>query len=269
MSLHLKYLTKTALYGLTPGGFGIARTLHRHKRAEFDLARQRHPVRALHNASRGWKEVGKQRQYASYDEYTTHQKQKFDEIIQMYGGFPGRVIARWRSRFYRRFRHLTSLLPADAVILCLGARQGTEVEVLRDIGFKNAYGIDLNPGPANPYVRSGDFMHLAETDHSIDLIYTNSLDHAFNLDQFLSEQVRVLKPNGYLLLDLPRYSGTRRPGAFEAIGWDSETDVINQIKPHFQSIERTQVEQKWHWVLLKNPSPVQSELGSNSFQIGF
>ena len=39
-------------------------------------------------------------------------------------------------------------------------------EVLRQLGFRNAYGIDLNPGPENELVRVGDFNRLEETDGS-------------------------------------------------------------------------------------------------------
>jgi len=133
------------------------------------------------------------------------------------------------------------------------SRQGTEVEVLRDLGFKNAYGIDLNPGSDNPYVRKGDFMHLEERDNSIDCIYSNSIDHAFELNSFITEQVRVLKPGGYALYDLPRYSGSRNPGAFEAIGWDSEQDIIKQLGNRYNQKLHTHRERKWQWVLFRGP----------------
>ena len=76
--------------------------------------------------------------------------------------------------------------------MCCGARQGTEVEVLRDLGFRSAYGIDLNSGPENPYVVPGDFMKLDAEDGSLDLIYSNCLDHAFDLPALAAEHARAI-----------------------------------------------------------------------------
>ena len=44
-------------------------------------------------------------------------------------------------------------------MLCLGARLGTEVRALHNLGYF-AIGIDLNPGVDNPYVLMGDFHKL-------------------------------------------------------------------------------------------------------------
>lgn len=255
MPLHVTYWLKTALYGAVPGGFGYMRQLRAERRRDFDLVRDRHPVREKHNSQSGWQPdmTITRRTYRDYQEYVTHQQQKYHEILHMYGGFSNRTIVEWRQRFYRRFRHVTTLLPCDARILCLGARQGTEVEVWRDLGFRNAYGIDLNPGPNNLYVHPGDFMHLTEADASIDCLYTNSVDHVFDLELFMTEQVRVLKPTGYALYDLPRYSGSRSPGAFEAIGWQSEADIINCLATHYQQLVMTATERKWQWVLFQGP----------------
>jgi hypothetical protein len=131
--------------------------------------------------------------------------------------------------------------------------EGTEVEVLRDLGFKNAYGLDLNPGPHNPFVQQGDFMHLKEADHSIDCLYTNSVDHAFELEAFVKEHVRVLTPTGLALYDLPRYSGSRQPGAFEAIGWNSEEDIISILARFYRQQLQDHHEKKWRWVLFEGP----------------
>ncbi len=256
MAIHGKYLLKNTLYTVMPGGFGYYRQLRKLHNPNYNHERDKHPVRVRHNRLSGWSQVKApifRRDYANYEEYTVHQAQKFSEILLMYGGFPHLAIVSWRRRFFARFKHLLPLLPKDAVILCLGARQGTEVEVLRDLGFKNAYGIDLNPGPDNPFVVLGDFMHLAEADQSIDCIYTNCVDHAFDLVPFLAEQRRVLKPTGLAIYDLPRYSGTRSPGAFEAIGWSSEKDIMSYLQRSFQKVILSRLEKKWHWILLQTP----------------
>jgi SAM-dependent methyltransferase len=250
--LPIKYLVKTALYGAVPGGFSYQRQLRALANPNYNIEQDKHPVRLKHNGQTGWKNDSssiKHRAYSSYDEYKLHQKQKYEEILQLQGGFNNRTVVIWRHRFYKRFHHLDNLLNYDAVILCLGARQGTEVEVLRDLGFSNAYGIDLNPGPNNPYVQPGDFMHLDEENESVDMIYTNSIDHAFELSPFLAENLRVLKSGGLALYDLPRYSGSRNPGAFEAVGWSSEGQIMQLIRQRFERQLLSQVEPKWQWAL--------------------
>ena len=205
------------LYRWTPGGFGHYRKLRRYADPGYDHERDKHPVRAKHFGAEGLTPPDEDgfvhREYGSYDEYLEHQRQKLDEILHIGRGFSNAAVAETRSRFYRRFRHLVRLVPRDAVILCLGARQGTEVEVLRELGFRNAYGIDLNPGPENDLVRPGDFNRLDEPDDSVDVVYSNSLDHAPDLDAFFSEHARVLRPQGSRSTTRTRTTapGSRRP----------------------------------------------------------
>ena len=144
------------------------------------------------------------------------------------------------------------------MILCAGARQGTEVEVLHDLGYKNAYGIDLNPGPENPFVRHGDFMRLENADSSVDMIYSNCVDHAFDLQAFFKEHSRVLKPDGYVLYDI----GIQKSAAFEAVDWDSEEIVFTLMLRYFQSVLMVHTETHWKWVLLRGkrgPEPVAED----------
>jgi SAM-dependent methyltransferase len=253
---HLRFWTKTALHLLVPGGWGYPRKLRRYSDSAYELERDLHPVRRkLRTASR-WSSAEaaegiKRRGYDSYDEYIVHQRQKLDEILKTSGGFPNAVVARWRIRFYSRFRHLLGLLPTDALIVCAGARQGTEVEVLHDLGFRCAYGIDLNPGPENPYVRAGDFHELENADASVDLVYSNSLDHAFDLKRFFAEHARVLKPGGYVLYDVSRSPAAH--AVFEAIVWESEDDVLEAMACHFGPVIRLERRRGWTWVLRRAP----------------
>ena len=191
----------------------------------------------------------KRRDYENYEEYVTHQKQKLDEMLKMKGGFSNRDVLNFRLKFYRRFKHLRKLLPRNAAILCAGARQGTEVEVLRDLGFKNSYGIDLNPGPNNPLVKPGDFMHLDNPDASLDMLYTNCVDHAFDLDGFFKEHARALKPDGYVIYDIG-VNLEEGGGPFEAIAWKRTEDVFAMLLKHFNEIVRVEREPMWMWVLM-------------------
>jgi SAM-dependent methyltransferase len=245
------------LYRWTPGGFGYYRMLRRRADPGYVHERDRHPVRARHHDAEGLlppDEAGfVRRDYDSYEEYVEHQRQKLDEILQLGHGFSNTAVTEARSRFYRRFRHLVRLLPRDAVVVCLGARQGTEVEVLRELGFRNAYGIDLNPGPDNALVRVGDFNRLQEADASIDLVYSNSLDHALDLDAFFSEHARVLRPAGFALYDVHRDYRPGEPAPFEASLWLRREDVLVRALGHFRRLQRLQAEPDWTWMLLQEP----------------
>ena len=211
----------------------------------------KHEVRFKHYRGHGWNDINNDkfnyRNYLNYDEYLTHQFQKFDEMIKSKGGFSNRQILSYRLKFYRRFRYLKRFLSKKSKIICAGARQGTEVQVLRDLGYFNSIGIDLNPGPNNKLVNIGDFMKIGEPDSSIDMIYCNSIDHAFDLKCFLSEHSRVIKPEGFVLYDITIKSG----GAFEAVDWQSSESLIGLILKYFKKIVQMDTEGDWQWVLLK------------------
>jgi SAM-dependent methyltransferase len=245
------------LYRWTPGGFGYYRTLRPHADPGYVHERDKHPVRAKHHDAEGLlppdAEGFVHREYDSYDEYVDHQRQKLEEILRLGHGFTNASVTEARSRFYRRFRHLIKLVPRDAVVLCLGARQGTEVEVLRELGFRNAYGIDLNPGPENELVRVGDFNRLEEADGSVDLVYSNCLDHALDLDAFFAEHARVLAPDGFALYDVHQEYTPGEPAPFEASLWLRREDVLVRALVRFAHLQRLQAEPDWTWMLLQGP----------------
>lgn len=252
---HPKFLVKSLLHRLTPGGFGYYRKLRRKKDPGYVHERDKHPVRHKHHGGGGWKEERdsrgiRTRDYASYEEYLTHQKLKLEEMLKMKGGFSNEDVFNYRMRFYRRFRHLPGLLRRDAVALCAGARQGTEVEVLRDLGFRNAVGIDLNPGEDNPLVRTGDFMRLDYPDNSVDFFYTNCVDHAFDLDAFFKEHARVLKPDGFAIYDIAS-NMEEGGGAFEAVDWERTEDVFLLLLGHFGRLIRVERDGPWMWILVQ------------------
>lgn len=249
-----KFWAKTFAHLLTPGGYGYIRKLRRGRDASYDHERDKHPVRYKHHGAGGWKDAKegglRKRDYESYEEYLTHQKLKLEELVKIKGGFSNFDIFDYRVKFYTRFRQLPALLPRSAEILCCGARQGTEVDVLRDLGFGNARGIDLNPGADNPLVTEGDMMKLAVPDNSLDLIYTNCVDHSFDLDAMITEHARALKPDGYLLYDIA-FNEEEGAGVWESIAWEREEDVVRRLMEKFRELVRVERERQWVWVLLR------------------
>jgi SAM-dependent methyltransferase len=257
--VHPTFWVKTFLHQFVPGGFGYIRKLRRFHDPAYDHDRDKHEIHKKHNPSEGWKASADgdllMRDYASYEEYVTHQKLKLDELLKKHGGFDNSTITQFRFKFFLRFKDLHELLPKDATILCCGARQGTEVEVLRDLGFKNAYGIDLNPGPENPYVKPGDFMNLDLPDNSVDLLYTNCVDHAFDLEKMINEHARVLKPGGFLLYEMGANAGKGKGGAFEAVTWDRTEDIVIRLLNRFNKLIRAESDESfggvWFWVMVQ------------------
>jgi SAM-dependent methyltransferase len=252
VKIHLMYQWKNMILR-TPFLYGHYRALAKYRDLSYDFEKDKHPVRAKHHGQEGWKPEFEgdfqYRNYASYEEYLQHQSQKFEEMLKTQGGFKGRDILEYRKRFYRRFRYLPAFLNKSSTILCLGARQGTEVEVLQDIGYKNAIGLDLNPGPENPYVIPGDFMNLDYSDASVDMVYTNCVDHAFNLAQFFQEHARVIKPDGYAIYDIASYG--MGLGTFEAVGWETDDAVFLLALKHFKSVIKVETDGDWKWLLLR------------------
>ena len=103
----------------------------------------------------------------------------------------------------------------------LGARLGTEVRALMELGHL-AVGVDLNPGAANQYVLHGDFHHLVFPDRSFSAVYTNTLDHVFDLPRLVDEIRRVLVPGGVLIADVvPGFDEGHLPG-------DPSIDLLDQ-----------------------------------------
>jgi len=254
LKFHLIYQLKNMVLR-TPFSYGHYRKMRKYRALSYNFERDKHPLRNKHYGKEGWKpdltvtdKSLHYRDYSSYEEYVTHQAQKFNEILKLQGGFDNKTILGYRKMFYGRFRYLTSFLEKSATILCLGARQGTEVEVLRDLGYKNAMGLDLNPGPENPYVQQGDFMALEYPSDSVDMVYSNCVDHAFNIDKFFEEHVRVLKPNGLALYDIAIQS--TGGGAFEAVEWKSEEAVFLTALNHYRKMLKLESEVEWKWIFI-------------------
>lgn len=165
------------------------------------------------------------RVYSDYGSYLEHQASKLelmqDHLNKNYENF--------YKQFYTRFLHTKELEKCETV-LCLGARNGVEVEALIELG-KFAVGVDLNPGQGNKYVVTGDFHSLVFADKSVDAVYTNCLDHAFDLEKIINEIKRVLTSKGFFITDicLGRNEGFM-PGGFESLSWKTADELINKIQ---------------------------------------
>jgi SAM-dependent methyltransferase len=169
-----------------------------------------------------WKAEGdalQKRRYDSYDDYLEHQKAKLE--THEFGRYDEEFRAALRARLA-----LLDLEWQGRSVLCLGARIGSEVKAFLDLGAF-AIGLDLNPGGENRYVVQGDFHDLQFAPNSVDVVYTNSLDHAFDIDRLAREVLKVLKPDGVFLVEAVqgRDQGIH-PGFFESFFWKNIDQLV-------------------------------------------
>jgi SAM-dependent methyltransferase len=175
------------------------------------------------------------RRYKSYDDYVQHQSSKLDKLD----------LASYDTRFTKALRgRLARLnLPWEGrSVLCLAARTGAECQAFIALG-SFAVGIDLNPGSGNRHVVAGDFHSLQFADCSVDYVYTNSLDHALDLQRVGLEVKRVLKPTGLFVLEVvygTKDEGGRGPGTHESMWWERSGNVVTLLCVAGYEVQATQ-----------------------------
>ena len=171
----------------------------------------------------------RQRRYETYEAYAEHQASKI-RLIKLAKYTPG-----FKAALAPRIEALKPLINTNGrTVLCLAARNGAECEAWTEAHFL-AIGIDLNPGENNRFVVVGDFHALQFPEGVFDVVFTNSLDHVFELGKVVDEARRVLKPGGIFVAEVVRGSkdkNGREPGAYEAAWWDYASVVRDEIGRH-------------------------------------
>jgi len=165
------------------------------------------------------------RQIKSYKFYTKLQAMKLEYI-----DLTSHEV-RFRKVLRERLRDLYFLKSGQSV-LCLGARLGAEVKAFSDLGCF-AVGIDLNPGLKNKYVLYGDFHGLQFASDSIDILYTNSLDHVLDLSKMVNEMRRVLKKTGHIIVesDPGREENDKvKPDMWQTLSWKKIDDLVKALE---------------------------------------
>lgn len=201
-------------------GSGALRDHFRHLRTwrlDLDLARR----------TPGWTNSTpsgdfRRRAYSDYDEYVASQTAKLETLNLT------RHHERFGAALRIRLKDVAGVSHGTSVV-CMGARQGTEVEAFIDLGCF-AIGIDLNPGNNNNYVVAGDFQKTIFAAESVDTVFTNSIDHSFRIDGAIMEARRVLKPRGIYIVEAGQ--GTDEGGEsgfYEATEWKSTSDICDLI----------------------------------------
>lgn len=105
-------------------------------------------------------------------------------------------------------------VPVTAEILDIGTSTGTNLRLLKDLGFRKVRGLDNNEAAiafcaAKQFgtVELGDACALPFPAASIDLVLaTDIIEHVDEDDRALAEICRVLRPGGFALITVPAFS---------------------------------------------------------------
>jgi len=180
------------------------------------------------------------KQYKDYQEYINHQKGKLDKENYWIQGFDENYSKILKERLSDDFM---SCDLKKGNVLCLGARLGGEVRAFIELNCF-AVGIDLNPGEKNKNVLHGDFHDIQFPNKSIDIIFSNSLDHSFDFEKVLEEIKRVLKDEGFLILEMAYgYEEGTKTGPYEAFHWAKIDDMIKLIEDYgFKLIRKGRID---------------------------
>ena len=189
-----------------------------------------------------WVDIGdglRCRSYESYKQYLSQQGLKHKRRPE----FAKNMSDALRFRLGQRLEVHSEYIPESGSVLCLGARAGGEVAAFRDHGYF-AIGVDVNPGKSNRYVVYGDFHELEFGDASVDILYTNSLDHVLDIAKLMGEVTRVLKDGGLFMTE--NKGGTHEPGhrgaksdGYDCMEWRSLAHLINFVSGYgFDVIHR-------------------------------
>jgi SAM-dependent methyltransferase len=164
----------------------------------------------------------RRRKYDSYDSYLRHQAEKLPRRIDRIRRSDAEYEQVVRGRFAQAgdFRGKT--------VLCLAARLGGEVRAFKALGAL-AVGIDIAPGTDNPHVLHGDFHDIQFPDGCFDVAFTNSIDHVYDLDRFLREVVRVLKPAGSFYLECAEVN----PRRYEVLDTSDSQAILDKVREFF------------------------------------
>ncbi|MGH9365912.1 MAG: class I SAM-dependent methyltransferase [Thermoanaerobaculia bacterium] len=168
----------------------------------------------------------RRRAYVTFQEYLDHQVSSLALIdLSDYD-------KAFRPALRERLERHQIISRRGTSVLCLAARIGTEVKSFLDLGCF-AVGMDLNDRARNPWVLYGDFHDIQFADQSIDLVYTNSLDHVYDVGRVIREVKRILKPGGIFVMEasVGEKHGAN-PGTYESFWWESPDQLAAIIEGH-------------------------------------
>lgn len=140
-----------------------------------------------------------ERKQLSYDDYVYMQGRKFREKRERQKLEEN--TEKRKLKFERVFSAAKKYMNKGN-LLCLGARTGDEITIAEKFGFKECVGIDLYPIGEN--VIKADWHNIPFEGDKFDNVYTNSIDHCYDVEILAKEIKRVLKPGSKFYFQLER-----------------------------------------------------------------
>jgi len=177
------------------------------------------------------------REYKNKDEYFNHQLEKTTNKNVKKNktrDWKGSII-----RYKELFKNYG--VEENKNCLCIGSRYGQEVEALRNMNC-SAIGIDLVEFP--PYTIVMDMHDLKYDDKSFDVLYSNALDHSWDINKSVSEMFRVAREKVIITILL------NNRGNYEVTVFDSLDDIIDIVKSLGIKYEYRLIERKKDYTMI-------------------
>jgi SAM-dependent methyltransferase len=175
-------------------------------------------TRAAYKAQKRWRRTVEDRLQAAYNRYNVGAarralRRRLGDVDGHYDTYLREQLEETlrKKRLFGRMRFdvvpLVDMLASTydftgQSILCVGARQDDEIRDFRPRGAGRVVGIELYDAP--PDIVTMDMHDLTFPDASFDVVYSrHSFEHAYDTRKAGGEFVRVLKPGGVVVIEVP------------------------------------------------------------------
>jgi SAM-dependent methyltransferase len=191
-----------------------------------------------------------------FEQYKINQGRKINAKRQRFvDSIPER-----RKKFLRIFEQERMRKHLYGKVICLGARTGCEVWALQQLK-RDAIGIDLHPArPEDGLVLTQDWHDIQFPSGSFDSVFTNAIDHCYDLGIMLGEVRRVLKIGGtfVVMISKKQFLASKEDKeeymikSANFLFWENGDDLAENFRPGFSLLEKWNIGTKWEALAFRN-----------------
>lgn len=177
------------------------------------------------------------------------------------------IIESVRGRLIDVYNMCKEHINKDMLILDLGTKDGLFFDVLVDEGIdkKNLVGVDCCDDVVNMCIKKGYLtikediqdMNSAFQDDLFDFIFiTHTLEHVLNPSKVVEECIRILRPNGFVFVEVPIQAQIDDPekwGHYHPFTTKQQVKelFINNFEVKKEDWQKTKSKSPWYRVLFK------------------